>query len=419
MTRVHGLTIAVSIAVHAVLAGGLSWLALRTLSQDASPPAHAEPGPSLGQRGSAASAVRLPAAGDDVLVEEEPTEPANSVGEPPRVSAGEEVPHLDTTAAGQGGELRASTPALNLADRDEHLRLSPDLLSRLDRDQLQRIRAAKDRRSWEDRRATTHPMELTLIATGSGHVLERREPAPTDPSRGVLQAPRAGMLGSEIGSAAVAPAAAEDEVRRGGAQEGSSAGSPGVGLFQAPAGVDHRSSAPIASARPDVTRAAVAVPAPVSARPRDNVDSDQEVATTVRALVHASSAGGLAGDGRGGAGGGGESGAGDVAGSGSRARPLGFGEGDLFDYWTTDPRLVPYFRRIHAKLDPLWADAFPKQALYELKQGTVILEFTVFADGHVAVSWPPVRPSGISEFDRNCADAIRRASPLPPIPKEL
>ena len=35
------------------------------------------------------------------------------------------------------------------------------------------------------------------------------------------------------------------------------------------------------------------------------------------------------------------------------------------------------------------------------------------------MSWPPVRPSGIDEFDRNCADAIRRAAPLPPIPAEL
>jgi TonB family protein len=98
---------------------------------------------------------------------------------------------------------------------------------------------------------------------------------------------------------------------------------------------------------------------------------------------------------------------------------MGAGQGDIFDYWTTDPRLLPYFRRIHAKVDPLWADAFPKSALLELKQGTVILEFIVQADGTASVSWPPVRPSGIDEFDRNCADAIRRAAPFPPIPREL
>jgi len=95
------------------------------------------------------------------------------------------------------------------------------------------------------------------------------------------------------------------------------------------------------------------------------------------------------------------------------------GEGDVYDYWTTDPRLLPYFRQIHARIDPLWADAFPKSALFELKQGTVILELTIFADGRVAVSWPPLRPSGVEEFDHNCAEAIRRAAPFPPIPREL
>ena len=54
-----------------------------------------------------------------------------------------------------------------------------------------------------------------------------------------------------------------------------------------------------------------------------------------------------------------------------------------------------------------------------LKQGTVIIEFTISADGTARVTWPPVRPSGIDEFDRNCADAIRRASPFEPLPASL
>jgi TonB family protein len=74
---------------------------------------------------------------------------------------------------------------------------------------------------------------------------------------------------------------------------------------------------------------------------------------------------------------------------------------------------------LHGKIDPLWANAFPRSALLELKQGTVILEFTVAADGGVRVSWPPLRPSGIDEFDRNCAEAIRRAGPFAPLPATL
>jgi TonB family protein len=93
--------------------------------------------------------------------------------------------------------------------------------------------------------------------------------------------------------------------------------------------------------------------------------------------------------------------------------------GDVFDYFTSDPRVLLYFRQVHARLDPLWADAFPKSAIVELKQGTVILEFTISADGHAVVSWPPLRPSGIEEFDRNCAEAVRRAAPFPPIPASL
>ena len=139
----------------------------------------------------------------------------------------------------------------------------------------------------------------------------------------------------------------------------------------------------------------------------------------LRSIVHASSAGGPPGEGGGGTGGGGEAGAGALRGVGSHAMPLGAGAGDVFDYWTSDPRLVPYFRRLHAKIDPLWADAFPTSALFDLKQGTVILEFTIFADGHALVSWPPLRPSGVEEFDRKCADAIRAAAPFPPIPRAL
>jgi TonB family protein len=157
------------------------------------------------------------------------------------------------------------------------------------------------------------------------------------------------------------------------------------------------------------------------ALPRDDLDSQQEVAATVRALVHASTAGGAVGDDNtiGGSEGPGDPSAGGVSQGGLRASVLGLPGGAIYDYFSSDPRLIAYFRRIHAKIDPLWANAFPKSALLELEQGTVILEFTVFADGHVDVDWPPRRPSGIDEFDRNCAAAIRRAAPFPPIPSAL
>jgi TonB family protein len=415
MRKVHGLTIVASIGVHAVLAGGLSRIALGTaLRAEGAPGVVALEEPRTPRGSAASSLVELPLVGEVSLVDEKPVQ---TPGDPPRVTAGDEIAHLDTQRAGAGGDLRSQSAALNLADRDEALRLSPDLLSRLDRDQLQRLHAGSRRQSWEDRRATTHPAELTFVATGAGVVVERRMPATAEPSRGVLQSPSAATPGSAVGPGGLAENTDEGS-RRGGLRAGSSSSAPGLGLREAQAGLDHRASAPIASARPDVTRAAVAVPALEAARPEDNVDSEQEVATTVRSLVHASSAGGLSGDGRGGSGAGGDPGEGG-AGAGSRARPLGYGEGDVVDLWTSDPRFVSYFRGIRSKIDPLWADAFPRSALLEQKQGTVILEFVIQGDGRVAVAWPPARPSGIDEFDRKCADAIRRASPLPPIPREL
>jgi TonB family protein len=170
-----------------------------------------------------------------------------------------------------------------------------------------------------------------------------------------------------------------------------------------------------------VTESAPSIPGIWDGRPNDTVDSDQEVANTVRSLVHASVAGGLPGEGRGGS----ESPAldpgagGGTTGRASVARPLGSGDGELVDWNTNDPMLLPYFRKIHAKVNPLWANAFPKSAMVELKQGTVILDFTIASDGTATVAWPPVRPSGIEEFDRNCADAIRRASPFDPLPQAL
>jgi TonB family protein len=412
-TRVHGLTIIASVGFHAVLGAAISWIAFRSLAVEG---ARASPEPSIPQSNSGSSdAVQLPSIAEGTLVDEEPVDPT---GEPPDVTGGEAVPYLDTGRPGHGGDARISTAALNLADQDAKMRLSPDPLSHLDRDQLQRLRVARTRESWEDQRSTTHPAELTMLVTGLGTVLERRPSSPWLPSRGAVQSPAAGVRGSEVGAA---PLVEPGETGRklGGAQPGSLEGAPGAGMRRAAPGADHRVSAPIASARPDVARAAVSVPAIDSARPKDDIDSDQEVATTVRSLVHASSAGGFVGIGQGGKGGEGEPAAGGASGPGSHARPLGAGDGDVFDYWTKDPRFLPYFRQIHAKIDPLWADAFPKSALYELKQGTVILEFTVLADGRAVVAWPPVRPSGIGDFDRNCADAIRRASPLPPIPREL
>jgi TonB family protein len=405
-----GLTAAVSLGVHVAAVLVVGYFALRSLDAKAArAPAEPTPAPA------ATLAVELPVFDLGALLSDRQPDPAGVV---PTVAGGATVAHVDTGAAGRGGDPASSQRAIHLTDDEEWMRLSPDLLSRLDRDQLQRLRTARERAAWEDRRATTHPTELTFLASGTGARPERRTPSLFDPSRGALASASPSTLGGDLGGAVPREPEASGQ-RVGSDVVGTLDAKPGTGVHDGRPGADHRTSAAVVRARPDVTAGPPTTPANARANARDTVDSEQEVASAVRNIVQASTFGGPAGDGRGGAGGGGAPGAGAAEGAGAHPRPLGGGDGPWFDLETNDPRLVPYFRKMKAKIDPLWTHAFPKQALLELKQGMVILEIVVAADGSAQVVWPPARPSGIDEFDRNCADAIRRAGPFDPIPKEL
>ncbi len=404
---------AASLAAHGVVLALVGIAAYRSLAAKESRRAEAAPpAPSV------VIALELPIVSDGTLIDDRADVPE---GSPPEAHGGTTVARVDTGSPGHGGQPTTTERAINLADDDDAMKLSPDLVSHLARDQHQRLRTARVRATREDRRSTTNPMELTFLATGKGERQERRPVASSDPSRGSLVAPKASALGGAPGTRVDEAEEPEQAGAVAGASAlGRSAASPGVGVRDGRAGSEHHVAARIAYGRPDVTEGAVAIPAITRARPNDTQDSDQEVATTVRSLVHASVAGGFAGVGRGGSEGPEPTpGAGAATGRGSVARPMGAGDGDVFDWYTNDPELLPYFRKIHAKVDPLWRDAFPKSAMLELKQGTVILEFTIAADGTAKVSWPPIRPSGIDEFDRNCAEAIRRASPFEAIPRTL
>ena len=362
-------------------------------------------------------AIELPVFAEGTLLADREVVPE---GAKPEAHGGATIARVDTGTLGRGGKATGAR-AINLAALDEDLSLSPDLTSRLDRDQHQRLKTAALRTTHEDRRATTHPMEVTFLATGTGEHQERRLDAATDPSRGSLVAPLPpSVLGGHAGTRELEALEGPTAATPGASRLGQLVASPGIGVRGGEAGTRHSQGARIAQGRPAVAEGPPTVTAAFRGRPNDTVDSDQEVASLVQAQVHASYAGGLAGEGRGGSNGPApDPGAGGAQGRGSTSRTLGSGDGDVFDWFTNDPMLMPYFRKIHAKVDPLWRDAFPKSAMLELKQGTVILEFTIAADGSARVSWPPARPSGIDEFDKNCADAIRRASPFEPIPAAL
>ena len=155
-----------------------------------------------------------------------------------------------------------------------------------------------------------------------------------------------------------------------------------------------------------------------SGKPKDTVDSAQEVASRVAALLHASTAGGRTGDGPGGSKGPGPTGSGGREGPGSRADTIGPGGGGFYAPNQYDSRLTDYQRRMTARLYPLWENAFPRWAMEQLRQGTVIIAFTLMGNGTVVQ--PHVsRTSGIPEFDAGCLDAVRRASPFDALPANL
>lgn len=400
-------SIATSIAIHAAVLGGSAWLWNACFHRDeAAPVAQAQPE-------GAPIPVELPEVFEGTLIADRVQD---STGEPPKTLGGDVIARIDTGRAGRGGDARGQR-ATHLADADDKFSRTRDLLDRLDRDQEQRLATAHERQSFDDRRTSRDPMELTFLATGSGMLEERRKHG-ANPSRGALLSLPASVRGGEPGHLRD-DADPGDPSRPGASVEGSTQAHAGQGLRTADEGTDHRASADTKKGRPLVDQAAVSVAAAARGRPSDTVDSDQEVASALRSIVHASVAGGAGDDGPGGTAGGGAAGAGGASGAGSHPRPLGDGQGDTYDFNTHDARLVGYFRELHRKIDPLWANAFPRSAMVDLKQGTVILEFVVESDGSARVMWPPRRPSGIDEFDRNCRDAIQNAAPFPPIPASL
>jgi TonB family protein len=348
----------------------------------------------------------------------EPSEEAPFPIDPVPPGGGEPLARPDMDRSGRGGSLRADSAALNLADRDEGLTLSREVTSRIDRDQIQRLATSSDRASEDDRRATTHPMELVFLATGSGRVAERRPSSRVDPSRGAMRAPVASVVGGELGAAPMESGGLEAARDPGGDRAGSDRASPGTGIEHGVPGRDHRASAAVATGRPLVAEASPSIPATQSGRARDTVDSEQEVAATVQSLVHASTAGGLQGGGPGGEEGPGPSGSGGPSGEGSRASPFGGGAGPFTGISDGDPRISTYKRSVLSKIYPFTENAFPKDAIADGKWGRAVVSVVIYRDGHID-NVRIARGSGVPEYDENVRLAVVRAAPYGPFPPSI
>jgi TonB family protein len=308
---------------------------------------------------------------------------------------------------------------MNLADRDDELLLSPEERSRLERNQIQRVRSALHRSSHEDWRASREPMQLTFLAMGRAESSrpERRVSAERDPSQGARESGAPSRAGGTLGAGDLPAGLGQRPRVVGGATEGVARASAGLGVRDGAPGTDHRDSARVALARPLVQEGAPSVPAAVRGKPADTKDAEQEVAAN-QSMIHAGTAGGASGPGVGGEPGPGAPGSGGASGPGSVSRALGTGQGNGIDIDPRDRRRSDYMRQAAARIYPLWANAFPKWAVAEGLQGTAIITFTILADGNVA-SAVISRPSGVPEFDENCRRAVLRAAPFAPLPPEL
>ncbi len=344
-----------------------------------------------------------------LLAHEEPVTPRSEVS-----LGGSRTPRADQQRAGRGGDDRAPEPALNFADQDDGITRDMSPLSALLASQLPRVAAGAIRRSYENIRSSREPTELTFVAMGKrAHARERRKEANVDPVTGVLLADKRSEVGATLGGAEQAPGQGLPVLRSGSDQIGSMRRSLGVGVTGGgPVGAE---SAALrnAHARPAVSEGSPSVPSIEEGRPGDTVDSEQAVASRMQSIIHASTLGGSAGKGSGGEGGGGTPGAGGEKGRGQIATKLGTGGSG-----PGEVERIGYIRSMQSKVHPLWANAFPRQAILEGLGGTAIVSLTVDASGGVT-NVRVTRKSGVPEFDENVRKAVLRGAPYGPLPPQL
>lgn len=410
---------AASLAAHAALigAGALLFYAARSWTADGAPPGPKPPIP---------GALVAPDAVDLFVVSDGSRSPdALRLPYAPALLArggGEAEPRPDTGRAGRGGTETADHRATNLADRDDGTYLSRDVLTRTDRDQLPRIRSARDRASWEDWRASREPMQLTFLAQGrEGTRPERLPDAGVDPSQGARDRGTPQRVGAAVGAASPPPGEGLDARLPGAPEAGADYATDGLGVRDGLPGHDFRSSARVARARPMVDDGDPSVPASATDRPRDTQDSEQESTARSTSIVHASTAGGAPGAGPGGQAGPGPIGAGGRGGPGSSAKALGTGRGPGVDNSVTDPRRQMYIRQVQAKMQAAYNASprpFPTWAIVEGLQGTAIVTVVIRADGSIS-SASISRRSGVDEFDQNVRRIALGAGPMPAIPADL
>ncbi len=283
--------------------------------------------------------------------------------------------------------------------------------------QVQRIRVARHRTSYEDRRATPNPDDQPFLASGSGPHPERRRLSPRDAADGARVAPTAALRGGQVDRASFSSDDRRTALSPAAEHAGAASDSPGRGILGG-RGARSSDAARVAFGRPAVDRGPAATLAQTPGRPSDNVDAELLAGQLVQSVVDASQRSArTAGEGRGGVGGGGAPGSGGGRTEGGRASPFGPGSGRFAALDTSDTRYRRWYldqrRRIEERL------VFPRERSLARDQGTCVYRLRIRRDGSLASAPQRIRSTGFSDMDQSARRAIVGAAPFPALPSDL
>lgn len=324
-----------------------------------------------------------------------------------RLGGAHAAQNVDAPTRGEAGDGRSAEEGLNLAARAEGVNLDPRIMNSLHDRQEQRIRTGAQRASPQDDRRTPNPADDPWVATGHGIILFRLPGAAALPTRGARVAAGASRE-------AVPPSDAELGLRA----QPTLAPRIGAGVAEDLHGTRARVAGPMRTQRPTLAQGHASTTSDLAAlRPDDDRDSALLAASLQRAFVASTvQQGPQRAEGVGGVGGGGAAGSGGGDGRGGHAAAFGDGDGWI-SLSSDDARYMRYLIEVRRRIEPLWADAFPREEALRLRQGTVILQFVITREGAVREAVVR-RHSGVDRFDDNVLAAVRRAR-LPPIPAAL
>jgi protein TonB len=104
-----------------------------------------------------------------------------------------------------------------------------------------------------------------------------------------------------------------------------------------------------------------------------------------------------------------------VRGGGLRDGRAGI-EGEPVPLDTRDPRFGDYFERLRRAIKEKWS--YPREAADKNIGGSLVMEFGIAKNGHLRFI-EVRRSSGVAVLDAYAVNAVKLASPFPPIPDEM